>query len=86
MKIKIIPPNGMLFDINISDINILCFCRLLTFLKVFVLFFLPLFHFFPKFIIKLNMSYIKICITGGSGFIGTSAMDWSISKYETKNL
>ena len=32
------------------------------------------------------MSDIKICITGGSGFIGTTAMDWSISKYETKNF
>jgi nucleoside-diphosphate-sugar epimerase len=36
---------------------------------------------------KINyMSKIKICITGGSGFIGTNAMNWALSKYDTINL
>ena len=32
------------------------------------------------------MSKIKLCITGGSGFIGTTAMNWALSKYETINF
>ena len=32
------------------------------------------------------MKEIKLCITGGSGFIGTTAMDWALSKYETINF
>jgi hypothetical protein len=32
------------------------------------------------------MSKIKLCITGGSGFIGTTAMNWALSKYETMNF
>ena len=32
------------------------------------------------------MSKIKFCITGGSGFIGTTAMSWASSKYETVNF
>ena len=32
------------------------------------------------------MSKIKLCITGGSGFIGTAAMNWALSKYETINF
>ena len=35
---------------------------------------------------KLDMSDIKICITGGSGFIGTTAMDWALSKYPSTNF
>ena len=32
------------------------------------------------------MSEIKLCITGGSGFIGTTAMSRAISKYKTINF
>jgi len=32
------------------------------------------------------MSEIKICITGGSGFIGTTAMEWALSKNEAINF
>ena len=32
------------------------------------------------------MSKIKFCITGGSGFIGTAAMSFGISEYETINF
>ena len=32
------------------------------------------------------MSKIKFCITGGSGFIGTTAMNWALSKYEVINF
>ena len=32
------------------------------------------------------MSKISLCITGGSGFIGTAAMDWALSKYESINF
>ena len=32
------------------------------------------------------MNKIKFCITGGSGFIGTAAMNWALSKYETINF
>jgi GlcNAc-P-P-Und epimerase len=32
------------------------------------------------------MRKIKLCITGGSGFIGTTAMNWALSKYETINF
>mgnify|MGYP001984361924 CR=1 FL=1 len=32
------------------------------------------------------MSKIKLCITGGSGFIGTAAMDWALSKYKSINF
>jgi nucleoside-diphosphate-sugar epimerase len=32
------------------------------------------------------MSEIKLCITGGSGFIGTAAMSWAISKYKAINF
>ena len=32
------------------------------------------------------MSKIKFCITGGSGFIGTTAMNWALSKYKTINF
>ena len=32
------------------------------------------------------MNKIKFCITGGSGFIGTTAMNWALSKYETINF
>ena len=35
---------------------------------------------------KKNMSEFKLCITGGSGFIGTTAMSWAISKYEVINF
>ena len=35
---------------------------------------------------KYNMSEIKFCITGGSGFIGTTAMSWAISKYKAINF
>ena len=29
---------------------------------------------------------MKILITGGSGFIGTTAMEWALSKYKVVNL
>jgi len=32
------------------------------------------------------MNKIKFCITGGSGFIGTTAMNWALSKYKTINF
>ena len=32
------------------------------------------------------MSKITLCITGGSGFIGTAAMDWALSKYKSINF
>ena len=32
------------------------------------------------------MSEIKLCITGGSGFIGTTAMSQVISKYKVINF
>ena len=32
------------------------------------------------------MSKIRFCITGGSGFIGTTAMNWALSKYEVINF
>ena len=32
------------------------------------------------------MSEVKFCITGGSGFIGTTAMSWAISKYKAINF
>jgi GlcNAc-P-P-Und epimerase len=32
------------------------------------------------------MNKIKLCVTGGSGFIGTTAMNWALSKYETINF
>ena len=32
------------------------------------------------------MSKISLCITGGSGFIGTAAMDWALSKYKSINF
>ena len=32
------------------------------------------------------MMGIKFCITGGSGFIGTTAMNLVLSKYETINF
>jgi len=35
---------------------------------------------------KKNMSEIKLCITGGSGFIGTTAISWAISKYKAINF
>ena len=32
------------------------------------------------------MKKIKLCITGGSGFIGTTTMSWALSKYESINF
>ena len=32
------------------------------------------------------MNKIKLCITGGSGFIGTTAMVWALSKYDSINF
>ena len=32
------------------------------------------------------MSEVKFCITGGTGFIGTTAMSWAISKYKAINF
>ncbi len=32
------------------------------------------------------MRKIKLCITGGSGFIGMNVMNWALSKYETINF
>ena len=32
------------------------------------------------------MSKINLCITGGSGFIGTTAMNWALSKYKVINF
>ena len=32
------------------------------------------------------MRKLKLCITGGSGFIGTNFMSWALSKYETINF
>ena len=43
-------------------------------------------HFLAVFMKKQNMNKIKFCITGGSGFIGTAAMNWALSKYETINF
>ena len=32
------------------------------------------------------MSEVKLCITGGSGFIGIAAMNWAIPKYKAINF
>ncbi len=47
---------------------------------------IKLLHFFAVFLGKGNMSEIKICITGGSGFIGNTAMEWALSKNEAINF
>ena len=41
---------------------------------------------FSAVFMKKNMSEIKFCITGGSGFIGTTAMSWALSKYKAINF
>ena len=42
--------------------------------------------FFSTVFMENILSDIKLCITGGSGFIGTTAMSWAISKYKTINF
>ena len=41
---------------------------------------------FSEAFMKKNMSELKLCITGGSGFIGTTAMSWATSKYKVINF
>jgi len=47
---------------------------------------MKLFHFSAVYIKKQKMDKVNLCITGGSGFIGTTAMNWALSKYKSINL